>query len=157
MIADRITSLIKKFRIYNTDDIFLIGEINAYATALQMIAEKLEVLEREGFIPTAQDYGITEKEHYLDPVECDLSLEERRARLIKMLSSDENDFTVEGIKKLLSYYPATFTIREYPFVQAIVIDVVKSQWVSDNLEFLTRSISKFIPAHLDFQLSVIEE
>lgn len=152
---ERIISILEKFKVYNKENIFLKGEINAYTVVLKIVEDKLAILEREGFIPTAEDFGITEKEHYFDPINTSLSLADRRERLINILTSDEKDFTRAGIMRLLNYYPATFSIKENPFTQTLVIEVNNTQWVTDNIDLLKRSIGKFIPAHLNFQLNIV--
>ena len=153
-IENRLKNLLSKFKVYDTDNLFIKGEISAYSYGLNLVLKGLELLEREAFIHTAQDFGITEKEHYYDRAEEGLTLDERRKRLIKMMTIGESDFTKSALISFLDTYPAAFTIQENPFTQEINIIAENSDWVNKNIDFLNVSIGKFMPAHLNFVLTV---
>ncbi len=57
-------------------------ELKAYAVELDRIYTELDVLLREAFVPTAQTYGISEREKFIGKERTDLTLARRRELLM---------------------------------------------------------------------------
>lgn len=57
------------------------AELCAYAAGLDVVFNELEKAERELFIDTAEDYGISERERFLGKLKDDCTLEKRRSML----------------------------------------------------------------------------
>ena len=57
-------------------------ELKAYAVELDRIYTELDVLLREAFVPTAQTYGISEREKFIGKERSDLTLARRRELLM---------------------------------------------------------------------------
>lgn len=153
-IYDRIMKILYNFKVYDISNDFLQAEISAYSYALDTILNELLEMEREAFVHTAIDYGITEKEHYYDRGTNGMTLSERKERLIKMMTIGEKDFTKGALESFLATYSAQLSVRENPFTNTIEIVAEDSSWVQNNIDFLKVSIGKFLPAHLDFTLTV---
>ena len=57
-------------------------ELKAYAVELDRIYTEFDVLLREAFVPTAQTYGISEREKFIGKERSDLTLARRRELLM---------------------------------------------------------------------------
>ena len=64
-----------------TDSSNIKAELSAYADGLNAVFDTLEMMEKELFIDTAEDFGITERERFVGKVRDEYSLEKRRNRL----------------------------------------------------------------------------
>ncbi|MGN0459322.1 MAG: hypothetical protein ACI4HL_00245 [Ruminococcus sp.] len=147
-IYDRMMSLLSAFRVYDEGNTFLQGEIGAYEEGLNIALDLLHNIEQECFVATATDYGLYIKEHYFDFVPRDVTLEKRRSMLMSILSVDENDFTVAGMRKFLNQYPMDYTITESPHDNTITITLTSNDWISENLSLVKSGINKFFPSHI---------
>ena len=147
-IYDRMMKLLSAFRVYDKDNQFLIGEISAYEAGLNIALDLLRNIEEECFVKTASDYGLYIKEHYFDYVPKSVTLQKRRSMLMSILSVDENDFTVAGMRKFLNQYPMDYTITESPHNNTITITLTSNDWVSENLSLVKSGINKFFPSHI---------
>lgn len=147
-IYQRMMGLLSEFRVYEEDNQFLMGEISAYETGLNIALDLLRNIEEECFVATASDYGLYIKEHYFDFVPRDVTLEKRRSMLMSILSVDENDFTVSGMKKFLNQYPMQYTMTESPHDNTVTITLVNNDWVNENLSLVKSGINKFFPSHI---------
>ena len=65
-IYNRIMDIICKFKIYSKDNVNLQGEMYAFSKGLEIVGNRLETMEKECFVSTAEDYGLTVKERYFD-------------------------------------------------------------------------------------------
>ena len=57
-------------------------ELKAYAVELDRIYTELDTMIREAFVPTAETYGITEREKFIGKERSDLTLSRRRELLM---------------------------------------------------------------------------
>lgn len=57
-------------------------ELKAYAVELDRIYAELDTMIREAFVPTAETYGITEREKFIGNERSDLTLSRRRELLM---------------------------------------------------------------------------
>lgn len=76
-------------------------ELKAYAAGLQPLFDELDTLEREAFIPTAETFGISEREKFIGKERSDLNTEERRKRLMCAEQCMGDDATLRGFEKFL--------------------------------------------------------
>lgn len=77
------------------------SELKAYACGLDPLFDKLTELEREGFVVTAEGYGLRERERFIDREQTALTTEERRERL---LNAEKNEApTLEGFRQMIRY------------------------------------------------------
>lgn len=147
-IYNRMMKLLSAFRVYDEDNQFLIGEISAYETGLNIALDLLRNIEEECFVATASDYGLYIKEHYFDYVPKSVTLEKRRSMLMSVLSVNENDFTLSGMQKFLNQYPMQYTVTESPRSNTVTVTLVSNYWVNENLSLVESGVNKFFPSHI---------
>lgn len=98
-IYSRIISIICNFKAYNKDNVNLQSEMYAYSKGLEIISNRLMNVEKECFVSTAEDYGLTVKERYFDSITRASDVKSRREMLLSLLSVDETDFNLDGIDR----------------------------------------------------------
>ena len=77
------------------------AELLAYAEGLNTEFDMLETMERELFIDTAENCGITERERFVGKINADYPLEKRR-EMLKYLSRRSAENALPTISKELS-------------------------------------------------------
>jgi IS1 family transposase len=153
-VYDRMESIISAFALYDTEtNKFLKGELKAFAVGLEYLWDMLKTMERECFVATARDYGLTEKEEIFGSPKSDRAVYDRRNMLISALSLSNSDFTLEGMNSYLNIFPTTHDIFETPSKNAVTVNFENNSWVRTNLEALKKAVEKFFPAHLDVTVS----
>ena len=136
-------------KLYNLDENSLVNkELSTYAEEFDKVYELLSELERECFIKTATDYGLSLREsHYTSP-RVDLSCDDRRKMLLYRLSITSNDFTKEDIEKALFAAGIDGYVIESPNSQKLEVNVLDLfDTMVTNYEAKSMA-EKFMPAHL---------
>ncbi len=134
----------------NIDGSLVMAELLAYNEGFALLQRKLDELERECFISTAESFGISLKERVYSSIKDDLTLAQRREMLIYRYSVTSNDFNKESIEKALVSAGIRCYIIENPSQKSIYInclerfDTMISQNASQSLA------EKFLPAHLEY-------
>lgn len=153
-IYNRIISIICKFKAYNKDNTNLQGEMYAYSKGLEIISNRLENIEKECFVSTAEDYGLTVKERYFDSITRADDVDSRREMLLSLLSVDETDFNLVGMKKFMKQFPVSSNITEFATSNRILITFENNDWIVSNFDFVKSCVEDFFPSHLVFQLQI---
>lgn len=153
-IYSRMMDIICKFKCYSKDNVILQGELFAFAKGIELIGNRLKNMERECFVSTAEDYGLTTKERYFDSIQRTDNIEDRREMLLSILSVDETDFNLNGMKKFMKQFPVTSNITEFATSNRILITFANNDWIVENFDFVKSCVEDFFPSHLDYQLQI---
>ena len=123
-------------------------ELKAYAAGLEPLQEQLREMEREAFIVTAQTYGLSERERFIDREQTDLSVAARRSLLLGSEQALGADATPAGFVRMLSSFGLTsFHITERPAQNELLITI--DDVLSDSRKSLiSEKIAQAAPAHL---------
>lgn len=124
------------------------AELKAYAAGIDILNEKLEVLEREAFIATATTYGITERERITGGIKTGIDINNRRDMLIYRFSITVNDFSKANIEKALRACGLDTTIIEKLDGATIHIDCKGLLDHFDTEQDAIEAAQSFLPAHL---------
>ena len=146
--------IVCKFKIYSKDNVNLQGEMYAFSKGLELISNRLEIMEKECFVSTAEDYGLTTKERYFDSITRASDVKSRREMLLSLLSVDETDFNLEGMKKFMGQFPVNSEITEFATSNRILITFDRNDWIVNNFDFVKSCVEDFFPSHLEFQLQI---
>lgn len=142
-------SVLRPLGIYKlSGDTLVDFELTAYAAGLEILNQALQELEREAFIPTAQSYGLTNRESICGKIKISRLIDERRDMLIYRNSISNTDFTKEGIEKALISVGLKAIINENLDGATIYINcfsVLDDLWTTSEIEAAAK---KFLPAHL---------
>lgn len=153
-IYNRIMDIICKFKIYSKDNVNLQGEMYAFSKGLEIVGNRLETMEKECFVSTAEDYGLTVKERYFDSITRADNIKDRREMLLSILSVNETDFNLSGMKKFMGQFPVNSKITEFVTTNRILITFDKNDWIVNNFDFVKSCVEDFFPSHLEFQLQI---
>ena len=146
--------IICKFKIYSKDNVNLQGEMYAFSKGLEIVGNRLETMEKECFVSTAEDYGLTVKERYFDSITRADNIRDRREMLLSILSVNETDFNLSGMKKFMGQFPVNSEITEFATTKRILITFDKNDWIVNNFDFVKSCVEDFFPSHLEFQLQI---
>ena len=124
-------------------------ELGAYAEGLDPLFDELEEMERESFIATAESYGLSEREKFIDREKPQLTTERRRELLIMQEKSSSGDASAAGFRQYLSDCGLqSYRVDEFPSRQRIAI------YINDVLNegeksLIGSKIALAAPAHLN--------
>jgi hypothetical protein len=153
-VIDRLKQIISLFEIYDVEsNKYLRGELEAFALGIEILQNLLFGMERECFVATAVDYGLTEKEKIFGSPKSERAAYDRRNMIISALACNGNNFTLQGMNNYLNTFPSTHDIYETPTKNTITINFENNDWVRSNIAYITKSVTKFFPAHLDVVVS----
>jgi len=124
-------------------------ELGAYAEGLDPLFDELDEMERESFIATAESYGLSEREKFIDREKPQLTTERRRELLITQEKSSSGDASAAGFRQFLSDCGLqNFRVDELPALKRIVINI--NDVLNEGEKTLIGSkIAMASPAHLN--------
>ncbi len=127
-------------------------ELESYSVALDVLDEIMDEYIREGFIDTANDYGLSLYEKLYGAERTDLTLEQRREMLIQRINLNVNDNTLSGIKRFFSSLGLKCEIRENPHIFDLYILPLTGEYTSLEQEYIIEKARDFLPCHLTFTI-----
>ncbi len=153
MTLDSMIKKLSPLQVYDlTEGSIVYGELSAFSVALEMQREMIAELLREGFIATAETFGIEAEEKLSGAVRDDLPLEKRRRMLMERRSFSVNDFTLSGLEKMLTFMGVEVEVQEYPQMQRICLDLRNKDYDDAEKAWITYQAQELLPAHLEHDL-----
>lgn len=150
MTLDSMIKKLSPLEVYDLSESSTVyAELAAFSVGLDAMRNTLSELLKEGFISTAEDFGIDNEEKLSGVVRNELPLEERRRMLIERRSLSVNDFTRKGLEKILSFMGVEGEILEYPTVQRICLDLRGGEYDDARKEWILSQAKELLPAHLE--------
>lgn len=140
-------SALKIYNIKEGSNIY--AELSAYSVGLELLNNELEEIEKEAFISTAETYGLSLAEKLWGRQRDDLSLEKRREMILKRSSFGYDDFTLEGIEKLLGFLGIDGEIQEYPQLHRITVTITDENLTDGQKNWILSQMLALFPAHLE--------
>lgn len=148
-----LSSMVEKLRplrVYSLDeDSIVYAELAAFAVGFDLLRAELDLLLKEAFVSTAEDFGITNLEREVGSVREDLSLDRRRQMLINRLSFGEGDFTPAGFEKMLRILGVAGEFEEYPAAQRMTLKLESGEYTLPQRLWIAAQASALLPAHLE--------
>lgn len=98
------------------------SELKAYACGLDPVFAMLAEMEREGFTVSAEGYGLSEREQFIQYSGAELTTGERRERLV---NAEKNEVpTLEGFRQIIRNCGASsFSVNESPQNERVTITI----------------------------------
>ena len=123
------------------------SELKAYACGLDPVFDMLGEMEREGFTVTAESYGLSEREQFIQYSGAELATEERRQRLV---NAERNETpTPEGFRQMLRCCGAgSFSVTESPANNRVTVTIFGTTSDSERA-LLRKRISLISPPELN--------
>lgn len=102
-IQNRLSAQLRPLRLYRLDSSTLVdAELAAYAAGIGFWEDTLDTLERELFVTTALDYGLSLREQLFGGSNPSLPLSDRREMLLYRGGITAADCTREGIERAVA-------------------------------------------------------
>lgn len=136
--------------IYRLEEGSLIcAELAAYAAGLDLLEEGLEELEREAFIQTAEDYGVSNREMIYSKPKTLRPLQERREMLLYRGGINNQNNTREDLERALVACGLRAAVTEQLDGASIRIDCLGVlDDFADQAQIQTAA-AEFLPCHLE--------
>lgn len=136
--------------VYNlSEDSVVYAELAAFSAGLDIIRETLDLLLKENFIATAEDFGIEVYEHLVGTPRKDLPLEKRRQMLLERLSMNTDDFTPDGFEKMQKMLGVEGSIEEYPESMRVTLNFSQDSYSYAQKEWIATQAKALFPAHIE--------
>ena len=151
---DALTSMKNKLmplNLYILENSHIEDELYVYAVELDRLRAETDRILREGFLDTAEEEGLSEREQMYGRARGDLSSEKRRELIKKRFSLGLGDFTVDGIKTALDSFNLQYTIVEYPSLLKVYVNA-SGDYTDEEERWIEEQAQKTVPSHLEFQL-----
>lgn len=146
---DSMINKLSPLGVYNLSEGSIVyAELAAFSAGLDILRENLDILLRESFIATAEDFGIEIPERLVGNVRDDLLLSKRRKMLSERLSLNVTDFTPVGFEKMMRLLGISGKIEEYPQTQRIVVNLSNEEYTEAQREWIVSQVKALLPAHL---------
>ena len=127
-------------------------ELKSYAEGLDVLFDTLDELEREYFIPTAESFGLSRRESFINRERSDLSAPERRDELL-YLEKSVGDLTDSGFAEFLSRLGLTDYTLDVDCYRAKIEITIYDQKTDGEKAFIQKRIRAEIPAHMTLTIT----
>lgn len=127
-------------------------EIDCYGTEFDSITEAVDNLIRECFLETAEEIGLSIYEELVGSRRDDLTLEQRRKMLKNLVTLNQNDNTLSGIKKFFTSVGLECEITENPHICDVYILAKGRKYSDTEKAYIIERAKDFLPCHLTFTI-----
>ncbi len=127
------------------------SELDALGLGLDEVSEKLDYVERESALTTAQGEGLDRLEALFAKAPVNYSLPLRRQAIAALLRIGESDFTLSAINDTITGCGINAVAQEkgrFGYLRVIFPDVVG---IPDGFEQIREIILDIIPCHLEVE------
>lgn len=144
---ERMKNALLPLEIYSPEKGIVFAELLSYAAAIDLIREKAEEIRRNRFALTADDKGLLRMERILQLPAEDMSLEERRKRILSLTSKvplkKDYPYLTAKIEELLGekYYLEDDAERKLLFIYPYW-----GEWAMAELKAAADFMAKYLPA-----------
>ncbi len=131
-------------------------ELKAYAEGLDTVFDTLSELEREYFIPTAESFGLSNRERFFGREQPGLSTEQRREQLIYYEKNIIGDITESGFNAFLRHIGLsdyTITLSASRSNMTIAVNDPKTD---GEKALIRKQIAAEIPAFMTYTINFSE-
>ena len=143
--------LIAPMLYYDLDSGLGSAELDAEGEQLDSVFEELLTLEREAFLVTAEDFGLTRYEDIVPARPLSESLADRRAALRALLLIDGCGFTIEALNTTLRGCGINVVASEAEQTMTVNVSFPSVRGVPDGFEELRKRIEQILPCHLNIE------
>lgn len=124
-------------------------ELAAYAVGMTLLLQQMQELERELFLPTAQDWGLTLWEGTIGVCRHHLDAAQRRSLLLAYLAVSPADCTAVALERQLDSLGITAQVTEQMSAGVVTVAVTDVSRLANPSEEAVQALAKrFLPLHL---------
>lgn len=133
-----------------TENSIVSKELTVYALAIDRIRERFTELLREAMIPTAEGKGLAQCEKLFGSPHENLTVQERRDRLIYRLSLMQEDFTNKGIMRALFSLGYNGAVTEDLENETLILEKINGSEDPADYLAIVEGARELLPSHLRF-------
>ena len=152
--GDHLRTLLRPLGIYDLTAGSLSGsELDALGQGLDALSERLDYVERESALATAESEGLDRREALFARTPVRYTTELRRQAIAALMRIDKDSFTLADINNTISGCGIKAVVQEtdqFGHVRVIFPDVTG---VPDGFEQIREIILDIIPCHLEVEFS----
>ncbi|NCC87424.1 MAG: DUF2313 domain-containing protein [Clostridia bacterium] len=152
---DQLKSMLSPLGIYNTDSsTTLNAELCAYACGINLVKAQTQKLLEEGFVQTAQDFGLELREDML-AISPNQTLELRREEIVEKLSTVSGQWSLPKVKSEIEQTGFDGSILENFEEQRLTIGFTSPETATlEDLSTVYKTIRPIMPAHLEVRSNI---
>lgn len=125
-------------------------ELEAFATGIDSKDGELDVIIREAFVKTAEDYGLSMWEELFGSVQSGEPPAVRREMIKGRLKLSSLSFTPSGAENIVrSLGIDEFTIKETPSLFMVTVDLSAKKYSKARRKWIKEQLDELLPAHLE--------
>lgn len=133
-----------------TDYMGVSKELLTYSVGIDNLDDSIDVIIREAFLTTAEDYGLSMWEEMFGGIHNGVDADKRRYMIISRLLLNYNCFTMDGVKSIIDSLGITdYTITENPSLFMVTIDLSQNDYTRTQRKWIKQQLEELLPAHLD--------
>lgn len=152
--GEHLRNLLRPLGVYDLKAGSLSGsELDALGRGLDDLSERLDYVERESFLSTAESEGLDRREALFVRTPVHYSTELRRQAIAALLRIGSDSFTLSGINDAISGCGIRAVVQEtsQPNYVRVIFPDVKGK--PDGFEQIQEIILDIIPCHLEVEFS----
>lgn len=149
--AEDLRALLRPMRIYRLEESVNGGELEAQGRALDREGQRLEELEREMLLTTAQDWGLEAVEGLLTRRPVSATPEGRRQALQALLRIGGDSFTLAAINDNLKGCGLNAVASETGTPGVVEVHFPDVPGIPDGFEQMRAILEDILPCHLDIR------
>lgn len=125
-------------------------ELKTYSAGLDSKDDELDIIIREAFVLSAEDYGLSMWEELFGAVQSDAQVQQRREMIKGRLRLSDDCFTPSGVEEIVrSLGIKSFTITENPSLFLVIIDLSGESYTKARRKWIKDQLEELLPAHLE--------
>lgn len=152
---NQLESILSPLGIYKIEDNSIIkAELTAYAYGIDLVKEQIQKTFEEGFVQTAQDFGLELREDLMS-IEAKGSTQQRREKIIERNCVVRGQWLPNRINEILEETGLDVSIVEdFEKNRVIITFASQKDATLENLSKVLNAIQGEIPTHLEIRSNI---
>lgn len=147
--TDSLKNLLRPLCVYDLDTGYGCSELETQGAALDACCGAGETLEREGLLPTAENYGLNAYSEILPWIPAQTDIAARRSALMALLRIDDASFTEPILNTILTGCGTKANVTETSIWYTVCVRFPGIAGVPPMFEELKQRIEAILPCHLN--------
>lgn len=146
---EHMKTLLAPLRLYDLESGIGAAELQILGNALDCLSDRLEELEREAVLTTAESYGLENYENLLPYKPAWSNTAQRQAALAALMRIDGRSFSRQALTDTLQGCGIRAFVRETDTPMTVEVGFPGTAGIPENLSALQERIVRILPCHLD--------
>ncbi|MCQ4021536.1 MULTISPECIES: putative phage tail protein [unclassified Ruminococcus] len=126
------------------------SELKTYSEGIDSKDDELDVIIREAFVASAEDYGLSMWEELFGAVQNGVDVQRRRELIKARMKLSNLSFTPAGVQEIIrSLGIDSFDVSENPSLNLLTIDLSAQSYSKARRRWIKEQLEELLPAHLE--------